>query len=68
MKLPSTGIHEETLQHIAKVFSSEPGGDMTMHSGELGGIWTKDPAIMKLGGLKTWISDSQCAEIVYEIS
>jgi len=36
MKLPSTGIHEETLQHIAKVFSTEPGGEMTLHSGELG--------------------------------
>jgi len=37
MKLPSTGIHEETLQHIAKVFSTEPGGEMTLHSGELNG-------------------------------
>jgi len=34
MKLPSTGISEETLQHITGVVSSEPGGDMTLHSGE----------------------------------
>jgi len=37
MKLPSTGIQEDTLQHIATVFSTEPGGDMTLHSGELAG-------------------------------
>jgi len=35
MKLPSTGISEDTLQHITKVFSSEPGGEMNLHSGEL---------------------------------
>ena len=34
MKLPSTGIGEDTLQHIAKVFSTEPGGEMALHSGE----------------------------------
>jgi len=35
MKLPSTGVSEETLQHISKVFSTEPGGEMALHSGEL---------------------------------
>jgi len=38
MKLPSTGVSEDTLQHISTVFSSEPGGEMTLHSGECSGL------------------------------
>jgi len=34
MKLPSTGVSNDTLLHIATVFSSEPGKEMTLHSGE----------------------------------
>jgi 2-oxoglutarate dehydrogenase E1 component len=33
MKLPSTGISEDTIQHIAKVFSTEPQEGFTLHNG-----------------------------------
>jgi len=34
MKLPSTGIPEEQIQHITNVFSSEPGDNFALHSGK----------------------------------
>jgi 2-oxoglutarate dehydrogenase E1 component len=33
MTLPSTGIPEDTMNHIMKVFSSEPGAEFSVHSG-----------------------------------
>lgn len=43
MKLPSTGISEEQMQHVGTVFSTEPGDNFTVHSGRnnvVGGIAT----------------------------
>ena len=33
MKQPPTGIAEDTLAHIAKAFSTEPGDGFKLHSG-----------------------------------
>ncbi|KAL5017841.1 hypothetical protein ScPMuIL_003563 [Solemya velum] len=33
MKIPSTGLEEETLNHIGTVFSTPPEGDFVVHSG-----------------------------------
>ena len=33
MKLEPTGVSADTINHILHVFSSEPGGDFTIHTG-----------------------------------
>ena len=35
MRLPKTGVKEETLQHIGKVFSSPPPEDFHIHGGTI---------------------------------
>ena len=48
MRLPKTGVKDEILTHVGKVFSSPPPGDFSMHGGSILHCYLDCVVIMRL--------------------